>query len=300
MKQFVYLDTDIVNSIIAQTEKGLISARSTETEDLQNTTTSKGGHVAIDAAAEGGLGILAKLHGGLAINGEIANETQAQSVLREIASITLHDAAYDIAYEQIKKSYDLDPEKANNAELGDFVELHRAFEFVDLDYIIGLFSEDGIIDFLKKNAKNEIEATMQAQSQTETNRDQRRSSTGGFAREVRLKVESSDKEFDNIRDIIHAVKNIIPYSRMLVSSDGFLIPLEDKYFRDNPKTIGFKHGGETTCVGYITNVIGKNTVRIDNIFSNLKYSVNEALRSLLPTNEDILYIVNPVAVYYGK
>lgn len=30
MKQFLYLDTDIVNSILAQTEKGLVVSASTE------------------------------------------------------------------------------------------------------------------------------------------------------------------------------------------------------------------------------------------------------------------------------
>ena len=33
MKQFLYLDTDIVNSIIAQSEKGLIQEQSEESEN---------------------------------------------------------------------------------------------------------------------------------------------------------------------------------------------------------------------------------------------------------------------------
>ena len=64
---------------------------------------------------------------------------------------------------------------------------------------------------------------------------------------------------------------MIPYDRMLVSHDGYLIPLEDKYFRDNPQTMGFKHGGYITCVGYITNVIGETSdATSENIFHNYK------------------------------
>lgn len=43
---------------------------------------------------------------------------------------------------------------------------------------------------------------------------------------------------------------------MLVSDTGFLLPLEDKYFRVNPSTIGFKYGGQITAIGLVTNVIG--------------------------------------------
>lgn len=72
------------------------------------------------------------------------------------------------------------------------------------------------------------------------------------------------------------MRQIVPYKRMLVSSDGHLIPLEDKYFRDNPQTMGFKHGGYVTCVGYITNVIGETSApNSDNIFAQLQFMVNQ-------------------------
>lgn len=94
---------------------------------------------------------------------------------------------------------------------------------------------------------------------------------------------------------------MIPYSRMLVSPDGYLIPLEDKYFRDNPQTMGFKHGGYVTCVGYVTNVIGESAAPLsDNIFSQLQGMVNQSLVSLLPTKEKDLFVVHPIAIYYGK
>ena len=41
MKQFLYLDTDIVNSIIAQSEKGIITGFSTEEENGEQKSTNK-------------------------------------------------------------------------------------------------------------------------------------------------------------------------------------------------------------------------------------------------------------------
>lgn len=60
------------------------------------------------------------------------------------------------------------------------------------------------------------------------------------------------------------------------------------------------YGGEIKCVGMITNVIGKDSNPNDkaNIFANLQFSVNEALRRILPTEEENLYVVSPIAIYY--
>ena len=89
---------------------------------------------------------------------------------------------------------------------------------------------------------------------------------------------------------------------MLISYDGYLIPLDDKYFRIDPVNLGFKYGGEITCVGLITNIIGEDTNPNDekNIFATLQFTVNEALRTVLPTKENNLIVVHPIAVYYGE
>ncbi len=52
----------------------------------------------------------------------------------------------------------------------------------------------------------------------------------------------------------------------------------------------------------ITNIIGKDTNPDDNsnVFASLQFSINELLRQLLPTKEENLYVVSPLAVYYEK
>lgn len=70
-----------------------------------------------------------------------------------------------------------------------------------------------------------------------------------------------------------------------MSYDGYLIPLDDKYFRIDPSSLGFKYGGEITCVGMVTNIIGEDTNPEDekNMFATLQFTVNETLRTILPT-----------------
>ena len=94
----------------------------------------------------------------------------------------------------------------------------------------------------------------------------------------------------------------MPYTRMLISSDGYLIPMDDKYFRIDPKNLGFKYGGEITCVGMITNIIGADTNPEDpkDLFAALQFKVNEILRTILPTNAENLCVIHPIAVFYGR
>lgn len=98
------------------------------------------------------------------------------------------------------------------------------------------------------------------------------------------------------------MRNIIPYNRMLLSYDGYLIPLNEKYFRVDPVDLGFKYGGEITCVGMVTNIIGEDIEPDDsqNIFATLQFTINEFLRNILPTKEKNLCIIHPIAVFYGN
>ena len=90
---------------------------------------------------------------------------------------------------------------------------------------------------------------------------------------------------------------------MLISSDGYLAPLNDSYFRTDPSSLGFKYGGEMTCVGLITNFIGEDTEPInikEDIFTGIQFAVNEILRKILPANKNMICVIHPIAVYYGK
>ncbi len=299
MKQFIYLDTDIVNSIIAQKEKGLVLETASEHEDTAGKENTKTGNISLDGFVSGGIWKFAQAQAELNGTGGLELNSHSQTVLKEIATKTLHDAAFDIAYEQIKAEYGTAP---TDADLGSFVELTQFFDFVDLEYIENLFSDkNSFLDFMKKTDKEKIEAQTANEISVNLNREQRRKNGNELGNRVQELVDANNKQYENMSDMVKAMRQIVPYKRMLVSSDGYLIPLEDKYFRDNPQTMGFKHGGYVTCVGYITNVIGEtSTPNSDNIFAQLQYMVNQVLISILPTKEKDLFVVHPIAIYYGE
>lgn len=298
IKQFIYLDSDIINSIISQAHQGLISELGNEQTDTSIKAVSKAGEAGLKATAGGSFFKLAKAEADLSIGVKLGNESQTQSATKEIVSKILHDASFDIAYEEIKDCIKQD----NTQDVGDYVELSHVFDFVDLEYLQELFSEGGFINYLKKNNLENIESKLQETAET-LPRDQQRRMEAARKKEAQKKAAESNKQYDDILDIVKAIRKIVPYKRMLVSDAGFLLPLEDKYFRVNPSTIGFKYGGQITAIGLVTNVINPNSEPLgdQNIFTSLQYSVNVALRSFLsPSDKENLYIVHPIAAFYGE
>lgn len=299
MKQFIYLDTDMVNSIIAQTDKGLVLDTVCEHEDTTGDNTTKGGSATVNGSVSGGIWRFAQAQAALNGKGELTLSNHSQTVLKEIETKTLHDAAFDIAYEQICKEWDTSPE---NADIGVFIELKSVFSFVDLEFVDSLFSGDNaFMDFIKKTEKQKITNASNNEISQHLNRQEQRANERQLKQRINDLTASVEKRYDDMSEIIKAMRQIVPYKRMLVSTDGYIIPLEDKYFRDNPQTMGFKHGGFVTCVGYITNVIGETATSLaTDPFSQLQHIANNALITTLQMKQKDLFVVHPIAVYYGQ
>lgn len=294
MRQFLYLDNDIVNSIIAQQGKGLIDVITTEKEKGTDNSVSFGAK--LEGSGENGAKLWKLLNAEvkMGVSGTVDNSNSKHETTHTIIAKTLHDAAFDLAYGAINPVV-VHPGK-DEGDPGTYVEMTRVFDFIDLGYLEGLFSDDGIVELVKKSVKEKTEEC----EKTNLNREQRRQN-GKELSSIRDGItQKLDKQYGESKEIISAMRKIIPFEKMLVSFDGYLIPTDDKYFRVNPTTLGFMYGGEIKCVGMITNVIGKDTNPNDqsNIFATLHFSVNEALRHILPTREDNLYVVSPIAIYY--
>lgn len=299
MKQFLYLDTDIINSIIAQSEKGLVQSLSNELMSSDTDSDSLSVSASMEGTFGGSLAKLAKAEANLSGKLKSVESGSSTSTSREIISKTMHDAAFDIAYNYITPTR---VEHGDNSvdDTGNYIELTRVFDFVDFDYLEGLFAKDGIIEYLKSSEAEQIRIEIE-KAKEGYNREQIRKANVRFKEEIKKLIADNDKKYDDIVVIIKALRGLIPYNRMLISNDGYLVPLNTKYFRVDPIDLGFKYGGEITCVGMVTNIIGQSANPNDeqNIFATIQFTANEVLRSILPTNENNLCIIHPIAIYYG-
>ena len=299
MKQFLYLDTDIITSIIAQAEKGYITQTTSENDRVDERTKEKGANANISASGEGKFLWFAKANAEASLAAEITGGSRVQTTSREIVEKILHDAAFDIAMNYINPAV-VALNNQDYYEEGNYIELKRVFDFIDFDYIERMFEEGGIIDYVKKEAADKIEQEFAQKIENGLNREQKRQGGNTIKNEIKKAKEQSDQKYDNAAMVIKMFRSVIPYDRVLLSSDGYLVPLDDKYFRVNPKDIGFKYGGEMNCVGMVTNIIGASTNSEDgNVFKLLQFTANETLRAVLPTNNSDLCVIHPIAVYYG-
>lgn len=300
MKQFLYMDTDIVNSIIAQAEKGLVTQQSSQSGAEEKKSTD---HEETVSGTAGGSGAFLKMVQAQAeIKGELsfAHSKEHVSSSKDIIDRILHDAAFDLAYKYIDlKVKALDSQESD--EVGNYLEIKRIYSFVDFKYLERLFSKEGLIEYIKKTSAEKIEASAEKAIEGH-NREELRKAGVNLKKEVQKAVSLSNKQYDEIAIIINMIRSFIPYDRLLISNDGYLIPLDEKYFRVDPTNLGFRYGGEITCVGMVTNIIGteSNSDDPNNVFATLQHTVNEVLRTILPTPKSNLCVIHPIAVFYGS
>ncbi|MBQ8349402.1 MAG: hypothetical protein IJY19_07150 [Ruminococcus sp.] len=223
------------------------------------------------------------------------NGTHDNHVSKDIVQKTLHDAAYNIAYDYISEHLN----KAQVKDLEEYVEISGDFQYIDFKSLVSYFNENGLIDFIKKEELKKIKIQIDTEFES-LNRKARRNNQQEISRRKRVAKDAIDNKYKEIDDIIKLLHNILPCDRMYISNKGYIIPIDDRYLRDYPESFGFKYGGSMTCLGYVTNIIGKDTHIEDNsnAFASLQHGINESLRSILPLSDDNLYIITPIAIYY--
>ncbi|WP_201448083.1 hypothetical protein [Acutalibacter muris] len=300
MKQFLYLDMEIINSIIAQTEQGLVTQKSAESDQSTQKSEEDKTHSEVQLGLSAGVSKLLKFVGNMNHSQEELLRTSDSSSSKDVVTKVIHDAAFDIARSYINP-YNPELNDQSYDDVGNYLQLYRVFEFIDFEYLDKLFCDNGIIDLAKKSVAKQIHES--AEKATEgLGREQLRKANAKFNAELKRTVSLSNQQYDDAATALKALRSVLPYRRMMLSSDGYLIPLDDRHFRIAPDSMGFRYGGEITCFGMVTNIIGADTDPCDNknIFATLQFQVNELLRNLLPTQSENLCVLHPIAIYYGN
>lgn len=154
MRRFIYLDTDTLNSYVAQIYDGLVQ---TEEKELQKEkayanrdgVTTKGG-------AEADVKFF-----GRGIDGKIElvynhlKEITNVELIKDLQTKILHDNAFDQLMQYLKKN-----EYLNNNKIGDFIEIYDDFYVVDFDYYKKVFGNKKMVDFLKKVTKIKLHSNL--------------------------------------------------------------------------------------------------------------------------------------------
>ena len=302
MKQFLYLDTDIVNSIIAQSQNGLEQLFKTDNTETVSVDTLSGETTNGSVQGKGNLFNLMNIGGQFGIESTDQDSKVKTNTTHEITEKILHDAAFNeavnILNDEIVENTNTED---NNDELGygSYFQIRREFSFIDLPYLGDLFDDDSVMKLVGLANTSENNTSTEKISRQQRRQIQREAAKKTIDRSAEEKSQNSTT--NNISAIISAIRKIAPYEKMLVSTDGFMIPLNERYFRIDSKDLGFRYGGPTNCLGFVTNIINNvGKPDTDNMFMMLQQSVNNAFKEFLPTKASRILVCHPIAVYYDS
>lgn len=296
MRRFIYLDTDTLNSYIAQIYDGLVQTQETETQSSQ--TSDKQSERTSDIGADTDLKVFGKgIEGKIDFTYRHLKDTSNTELISDVQTKLLHDNAFDQLMNYLNQNNLL-----SNHNIGDFIEINDEFYIMDLDYYKKIFGDKKFLDFLKKSQRDKIQALLKIQQDIELSQE------GANFNEIKKnytnlsksKCAESDKSYDDIKDVIDMLYTLVPYRRTLCIADNMVV-LNDKYMRDNINMTSFKFGGKIKVLGYITNRIETATDTDESSgvspLAQVGIGLNQIMLSFFG-QQSSLNIVHPIAIYY--
>ena len=294
MRRFIYLDTDTLNSYLAQMFDGLIQSHSNEKEDAigkENQNVLKGtanGELALKLF---GKGIDASLEAAYERLKTVTNE----ETFRDVQTKIMHDNAFDHFFAYLEEKELLN---AGN-EIGRFISINDEFYIFDIEFYQHLFDKNGFVSMLEDIQKEETEKELKQQFEG-LDRAQRRDNViqNRLKEAIKKHTEETHKEYAGIKKLLDLFASIIPYPQILRISN-YIVVLNQAYLRDSLKTAAFKYGGKVNVVGYITNKVTSQAETPISAFSSINQSLN-TIMNMFFDNANEMYIVHPVAIYYNN
>lgn len=294
MRRFIYLDTDTLNSYIAQIYDGLVQTQETGTQSSQSSDIQSERTSALGANAD--LKVFGKgLEGKIDFTYKHLKDTSNTELISDVQTKLLHDNAFDQLMNYLSTN-----ELLSQQSIGDFVEINDTFYIMDLDYYKKIFGDKAFLDFLKKSDRDKIQTLLKAQQDFElcqvgTNANEINKRYRDLSKE---KCSASDKNYDDIKNVIDMLFTLVPYRRTLCIGDNMVV-LNDNYMRDNIEMTSFKFGGKIKVLGYITNKIELDSNEESNVspLAQIGVALNQIMLSFFK-QQSTLNIIHPIAIYY--
>lgn len=295
MRRFIYLDTDTLNSYLAQIFDGLIQEREVETS--KGKTTEKQNRFGTNLAGQIALKLFGK---GVDATAQATYEhlktVANEDMVRDVQTKIMHDNAFDQFVSHLREK---DLLRETDIQIGNFVSIEDEFYIFDITFYQKLFDEKGFVGLLEGIQKQKIQKEADQKFETLPRKQRRSKDTKDWIDKL---VEDANakthEEYDAARKILEMLAAIIPYPQVLCINN-FMVILDEKYMRDNLSTAAFKYGGKIKVLGYITNKITDQTNALGSVFAGVGNSINAVMKIFYP-NTDEMYIVHPVAIYYDN
>jgi hypothetical protein len=215
-------------------------------------------------------------------------------MVRSIQEKALHDYAFDKIHEYFTSNGIINNE---DLHIGDVVLVKEEPTFLDFNYFQALFADNGAVKLSNEQNKKQMNEQLTILRKEIPKGQSMPQVLKIKFKELENEAKNAEQERKELANTIEAIRNTLPYNRFIMT-DRFLIPLTDKYLRDDPDIIAFKYGGSLSVFGYVTNIIDSKVEKSHvNDYSPLYDTVNKIMLSLFK-NKERIFIVHPIALYY--
>nr|WP_302599864.1 hypothetical protein [uncultured Cellulosilyticum sp.] len=289
MRNFIYLDTDFLASFMAQENDGLETIRNIESDTYDKsligtpTTTKK-----VSMSTEANVAIA---KGNLASEKTIESElniNESSELYKEMVSRVLHDNVFNYFENYINNDFDHCVDKPMKDSIGKYINHRGGFETFDITFLEKICDQK----FLK-----ELFILAEGVSDMQNVNSQ-----------VNLKNINQYKLPNDIYNtsvlctkLVNIFKTIFPTDTVLIM-DNMMVIINDKYLREDIKSINFKYSGQMSVVGIINRVYDEANKKSTSPFMEVLNSVSECgielINAFYNRTSKELYIVTPIAIYF--
>ena len=150
MRRFIYLDTETLNSYIAQIYDGLIKTHEENTQQIDESSEESSHSISPNAAID--FTLLGKgMEGKIEYIFKSLKANKDSTLINKVETKMLHDNAFDLLINHINKHEDL-----KDGNIGKFIELFNSFYILDFLYYKELFNDANFINFLIDSSMENI------------------------------------------------------------------------------------------------------------------------------------------------
>lgn len=296
MKHIVYLDTDYLNSYLAQLFGGIPQKSSTGSGYTKASTDGESMSVSVESEVGGGLTLKQLIEAESHIKGvfgpaETHSDKSSSEYLQELLERVLHDNALDMLIKELDSNDKL-KHSLDDSVVGDFIACSFPLETLDLDFLAGLLSD--------KTTK--LIAGVAAMEDIKKMEEDAEANGKTLSQNARKKIEDQIialmSNNGNTRTTIEAMQAISPFCGF-VYTEGAIIPIKDTYLREQLPAIDFKYSGDIHVVGVITRSDGyiKESRALDPAFNVIYDLAFDVGTSLYKGGER--RIITPIALFFG-
>ncbi|MEA1855575.1 hypothetical protein U9M49_21160 [Cytobacillus sp. OWB-43] len=316
MKEIIYLDTDIMNSLLAQIDEGLIDSFSIEDAKQTSETTGQQASKGKSAGVKGQLRLDTGWlpGGGVALDGSLGNtgnETTHDSKTflegaRDILNKAFHDHALNILLQKLDDLDLIEPYfKLND---GDIYLGESSYKYYNFELIKNM-TDVKILEkiFLMDITDADIDEARRLVQKSNPNAKER--IRLDWARKVVQKYDS----YKPTLDIITNLNNVSKYfsttlgNSSFIKADNFIGIVKKQYLRESPEALSLRVD-QTREVKFLVRIIGKKGKVFDgmghvedlkaqdfNLVPNMFFDIILGSFNILEEGD---FLVTPIAIYY--